>query len=73
MDKIKPGKYLHYKGNPYEVLGTARHSETGEELVVYKVLYQTDGPILWVRPLQMFCETVLIDGKRTPRFRPDPA
>jgi hypothetical protein len=73
MDKIKPGKYLHYKGNPYEVLGTARHSETGEELVVYKVLYPTEGPTLWVRPLEMFCETVLLNDKRVPRFRPDPA
>ena len=61
-----PGRYRHYKGNDYEVLGVARHSETGEELVVYRPLYGERG--LWVRPRTMFEETVTVDGKRQPRF-----
>lgn len=64
---IKLGKYKHYKGKEYEVLGVARHSETLEELVVYKALY--DDNSLWVRPLKMFTETVDIDGKSVPRFK----
>ena len=51
---LKLGKYKHYKGNLYEVLGIARHSETLEALVVYKALYQTEGENLWVRPIKMF-------------------
>ncbi|MEI6487653.1 MAG: DUF1653 domain-containing protein [Bacteroidota bacterium] len=66
--KIKLGKYKHYKGKPYEVIGVARHSETLEEMVVYKALYQTEGENLWVRPLTMFLETVEIDGKTMNRF-----
>lgn len=67
--KLKPGKYQHYKGKEYEVIGTARHSETLEELVVYKALYQTEGENLWVRPLKMFTEILIVEGKETPRFK----
>ena len=66
--KIKLGKYKHYKGKPYEVIGVARHSETLEEMVLYKAMYQTEGENLWVRPLTMFLETVEIDGKTMNRF-----
>jgi hypothetical protein len=62
------GAYRHYKGNLYEVLGVARHSETEEEVVVYRALYGDGG--LWVRPLAMFEETVLVDGRQVPRFAP---
>lgn len=65
---IKKGKYRHYKGKEYEVLGIARHSETLEELVVYKALYQTEGKNLWVRPLKMFTEEITIDGITLKRF-----
>lgn len=61
-----PGRYRHYKGGEYEVLGTARHSETGELLVVYRCLYDNDS--LWVRPLAMFMENVIVDGREQPRF-----
>ncbi|MEQ1792659.1 MAG: DUF1653 domain-containing protein [Nitrospira sp.] len=64
---IQPGRYRHYKGNDYEVLGVARHSETEEEVVVYRALYGKGG--LWVRPLAMFLETVLIEGQARPRFQ----
>lgn len=66
MNKIRTGKYRHYKGNEYEVTGVAHHSETEEELVVYRALYGEKG--LWVRPLQMFLEKVDLDGKRVSRF-----
>ncbi len=66
--KLKPGKYKHYKGNFYEVIGIARHSETLEELVVYKALYQPEGENVWVRPLKMFTEKVEVEGKLIPRF-----
>ncbi len=62
----KLGKYRHYKGNEYEVLGVAKHSETLEDVVVYKKLYGDGG--LWVRPLAMFMEEVEVDGKKMPRF-----
>ncbi|MFN7012735.1 MAG: DUF1653 domain-containing protein [Bacteroidia bacterium] len=65
---IKKGKYRHFKGKEYEVIGIARHSETLEELVVYKALYQTDGENLWVRPLIMFTEEITIDGITLKRF-----
>ncbi len=65
---LKKGKYRHYKGKEYEVIGIARHSETLEELVVYKALYQTDGENLWVRPLKMFAEEITIDGITLKRF-----
>jgi hypothetical protein len=63
---IKPGRYRHYKGQDYEVIGCARHSETEEELVVYRALYGDRG--LWVRPIAMFTEQLSIDGKSVPRF-----
>jgi hypothetical protein len=62
------GLYKHYKGNLYEVIGIARHSETLEELVVYKATYQKEGENLWVRPLAMFLETFVIDGVERKRF-----
>lgn len=65
---LKKGKYRHYKGKEYEVIGIARHSETLEVLVVYKALYQTDGENLWVRPLKMFAEEITIDGITLKRF-----
>ncbi len=64
---LKLGKYRHYKGKEYKVIGTAKHSETLEELVVYKALYGNYD--LWVRPLKMFTEEVEIDGKKMPRFQ----
>ncbi len=64
---IKPGRYRHYKGNDYEVLGVARHSETEEEYVVYRQLYGEGG--LWVRPMEMFLESVTVGGTTLPRFR----
>ena len=63
---VKTGRYRHFKGNEYQVLYNARHSETMEELVVYKALYGDGG--IWVRPAAMFCETVTRDGKTVPRF-----
>jgi hypothetical protein len=60
------GRYRHYKGNEYQVLGTATHSETGEKLVVYRALYDARG--LWVRPVGMFCESVQVGGESVPRF-----
>lgn len=63
---MKLGKYKHFKGMPYEVIGVAKHSETMEELVVYKALYGEFG--LWVRPKKMFLENVTRDGKTFPRF-----
>jgi len=77
MDDIKAGIYQHFKGGRYEVLGSARHSETGEKLVVYRPLYRNrkreagsdDESGLWVRPLAMFTEEVERDGEVRPRFR----
>ena len=63
---VVAGIYRHYKGQPYRVLGTARHSETMEPLVVYQALYGEHG--LWVRPAAMFCETVELEGEPIPRF-----
>jgi hypothetical protein len=63
---IRVGYYRHFKGMPYRVLGTARHSETMEDLVVYQALYGEHG--LWVRPAAMFTETVQHDGREQPRF-----
>ncbi|OGY29317.1 MAG: hypothetical protein A3F33_02195 [Candidatus Woykebacteria bacterium RIFCSPHIGHO2_12_FULL_43_10] len=68
MGKVKLGKYRHYKGNFYRVLGVARHSETLEELVVYECLYDNPRSKLWVRPKEMFLETIVIEGKTKPRF-----
>lgn len=63
---IEPGRYRHYKGNFYQVLGVARHSETLEDHVVYQALYGERG--LWIRPLTMFIETLVVDGRPQPRF-----
>ena len=60
METVKPGVYRHFKGNLYRVLFSARHSETGEEMVVYRALYGEGG--LWVRPLAMWQEAVERDG-----------
>ncbi len=68
MSEIRPGRYRHYKGNDYTVLGVALHSETLEELVVYRQEYGDRG--LWVRPAAMFAETVIVDGRAVPRFAP---
>lgn len=67
MSIIIGGKYEHYKGKPYRVLAVARHSETLEDMVVYQQLYGEGG--VWVRPLEMFLETVEAAGKTVPRFR----
>ncbi|MEZ6038917.1 MAG: DUF1653 domain-containing protein [Planctomycetaceae bacterium] len=63
---IQTGRYRHYKGNEYIVIGLAHHSETGEELVVYQPDYGERG--LWVRPKAMFEETVKVNGRTQPRF-----
>ena len=63
---VAPGRYRHYKGGEYEVLGCARHSETLEPLVVYRPLYNASG--LWVRPHAMLFGTVVVDGVEQPRF-----
>lgn len=68
MEKIKLGKYQHYKGNFYRVLGVAKHSETLEEMVVYECLYDNPQSKLWVRPLKMFLESVIVDGTKISRF-----
>ena len=66
MAEVKPGRYRHYKGNEYEVVGIARHSETEQQLVVYRKLY--DDHSLWVRPLEMFVQSVSVAGGTVPRF-----
>lgn len=65
--EIKPGKYRHFKGNLYQVIGTASHSETLEPMVVYRALYGERG--LWVRPAAMWNEIVDKDGYHGPRFQ----
>ncbi|MBK6833981.1 MAG: DUF1653 domain-containing protein [Bacteroidetes bacterium] len=65
---MQKGKYKHYKGNLYEVIGVAKHSETLEKMVVYKALYQAEGENLWVRPKAMFLEDVEVGGKMVKRF-----
>jgi hypothetical protein len=65
-DELRLGKYRHYKGNFYQVIDTATHSETGEEMVVYRDLKDMK---LWVRPRRMFLEDVLVDGIKVPRFK----
>jgi cyclomaltodextrinase len=65
--KLSLGTYEHYKGNRYEVLGVGRHTETLEELVIYRSLYGTND--LWLRPLTFFLETVDWEGKVLPRFK----
>lgn len=66
MSEIKLGKYRHFKGNEYEVIGVAKHSETLEPMVVYRAMYGEGG--LWVRPAEMWNEIVERDGKTFPRF-----
>ncbi len=69
--EIKQGKYRHYKGKLYEVMGMVLHSETLEEMVLYKALYnssQFGKNRLWVRPARMFAENVKVNGKSVPRF-----
>ena len=66
MDEIRTGKYRHFKGNEYEVIAIARHSETGEDMVVYRALYGDYG--FWVRPAFMWNEIVERDGQKMKRF-----
>ncbi len=71
MQNIKTGLYQHYKGKEYEVIGIAKHSETLEELVIYKALYDSEDfgkNAIWARPVSMFTDTITIDGKEIPRF-----
>lgn len=68
MTAIATGRYRHYKGKEYEVIGVARHSETEEAYVVYRTLYGNFD--LWIRPLAMFQDEVVVDGMAMPRFRP---
>ena len=65
--ELKTGRYQHYKGNMYEVYMTAQHSETEEWMVVYKALYGEQG--MWVRPYDMFTETLEVDGVNVERFK----
>ena len=65
MNQVRLGLYRHYKGDLYRVIGVAKHSETGEELVVYKSLKDEK---LWARPKIMFLEKVIVEGKEAPRF-----
>jgi hypothetical protein len=67
LEETPTGLYRHYKGGMYEVIGTARHSETLEGMTVYRALYGAHG--LWVRPAAMFTEQVVIDGLLQPRFQ----
>ncbi len=64
--ELRPGRYRHYKGRDYLVIDVATHSETEERLVVYRTDYGDHS--LWVRPLDMFVETVEVDGRTVPRF-----
>lgn len=66
MEEPRPGRYRHFKGREYRLLGVAKHSETLESMVVYQALYGEGG--LWVRPAEMWSETVDRDGYRGPRF-----
>ena len=66
MDEFRPGRYRHFKGKEYELIGLARHSETMEEMVVYRPLYGEGG--LWVRPASMWNEQVERDGYSGTRF-----
>ncbi len=66
LPEAKPGRYRHYKGGEYEVMGVARHSETLGPLLLYRPLYNQTG--LWVRPYEMFFELIEVDGQAQPRF-----
>lgn len=67
--ELKLDVYQHYKGGRYRVIGVAKHSETLEDLVVYKALYENEMSKLWVRPLKMFLEEIEVAGKKIPRFK----
>ena len=72
MNNVKLGKYQHYKGKFYKVIGVARHSEILEELVVYRALYDSKEfgkNALWARPLKIFIDEVIVDGAKIPRFK----
>lgn len=72
MEKIKPGKYRHYKGKIYQIIGVAINSETLEEMVIYQALYHSKKfgkNALWVRPKKEFLEKVIFKGKRVRRFK----
>ncbi len=72
MQELQLGKYQHYKGKFYEVIGVGRHSETLEELVIYRALYDSKEfgkNAMWARPKSMFLEEVTFDGKEVPRFK----
>ena len=72
MNKIKKGKYRHYKGKEYEVVGVARHSETLEEMVVYQALYNSEefgDKSMWVRPKDMFSEKIKIGDREVERLK----
>ncbi len=68
LPEAPSGRYRHYKGGEYEVIGVARHSETLEPLVLYRPLHNDSG--LWVRPYAMFFETIDVEGRKQPRFAP---
>ena len=71
MKELVPGRYRHYKGKEYEVIGVARHSETLERLVVYRALYKSDefgANAIWVRPISLFLGKAELNGKKVPRF-----
>lgn len=72
MDELKPGRYQHYKGKFYELIGVGKHRETFEEFVVYRALYNSEEfgeKSLWIRSKKMFIENVMVEGKQVPRFR----
>jgi len=69
--KIEPGIYLHFKGNKYEVITTARHSETSDVLVIYKALYKSEefgDQAIWARPIENFTEIIEVNVKKISRF-----
>lgn len=71
MNELKKGTYRHYKGNLYEVIGVARHSETEEVFALYRPLYnlkEKGEHQYWIRPIAMFTENIVVDGKLQPRF-----
>lgn len=67
--EIKTGIYQHYKGKKYRVLGTAKHSETLDDLVIYEALYDNELSKLWARPVSMFTEEIVVNDQKIPRFK----